>query len=317
MLPPPSGTLKRKTLAEQAGEVNRAAPPPPSLRSGYGSVKATTLAGLSRDASFSSSASSSKPPSTSSIRNVSNSSFSSSVGTSRPISSHGHRYNASVSTATIPKPTLAPRRPASSFDNLRPEYGRASKADGNKNSMPLFHSTSNHQHALRESVSFANFDRQSESILQWSTSVPRPAKTLRHSKSMRDVSLTTAFKDLSLNQHDCCSIAEETIDQIPHTPSHIPRRKPSKNFSLARSASPVKSSKKTSKVEPFINKYSNVKAPLVPFDTESRLENIEHMYRDLEKNFEQSVKTTTSESNSLKETIGLYKARSRCLVKNP
>lgn len=134
--------------------------------------------------------------------------------------------------------------------------------------------------------------------------------TLRHSKSLRDVSLTTALGALSLNAHDCLAIPEENRT-APITPSHIPRKKMSKLSLAQETAVLIKSPQKTPKFEPFLNKYSNVKAPLVAWDTESRLENVEHMYSELEKTFEKTVKSTTTESNSLKETIGLYKARSR------
>ncbi|SLM37617.1 kinesin-like protein klpa [Lasallia pustulata] len=125
MLPPPPGTatLKRKTLAERAGEPPRPAPAPPSSRPVSAAVKATAIAGVSRNASFSSSVSS-RAPSVSS-RNVSNSSFASSVGPStRPPSAQSTRPQTSMahgrSSVQAPKPT--PARPASSLD-VQPSGG--------------------------------------------------------------------------------------------------------------------------------------------------------------------------------------------------
>lgn len=176
--------------------------------------------------------------------------------------------------------------------------------------MTPFHSNAKKVPKRRECASFASFDNQNDAISSWSSSVTRSTQPLRHSKSLRDISLTAALGALSLNQHDCVAIPEES-KTTPNTPSYIPKRKTSK-FSLAQDiTSPLKSPKKTPKVVPLLNKYSNIKAPLVAWDTESRLENVEHMYSELEKTFEKTVKSTTTESNSLKETIGLYKARSR------
>ncbi|MCJ1243548.1 kinesin-like nuclear fusion protein [Trapelia coarctata] len=307
MLPPPSGALKRKTLAETAGEVVKPKPAPPSSRPVNATVKATTIAGLSRQTSYSSSTSS-RPPSASSMRNVSNTSFSSSVGGARPPSSAGHRPHASTSSYAMQKPAMAPRRPASSFDN-RQDHNRTVQANGNRDSMTPFHSPTKEFLKLRECASFASYEKQNDSISNWSSSVASSTQTLRHSKSLRDISLTTALGALSLNAHDCVAIPEECIT-IPTTPSHIPKRKMSK-LSLAQGHAPLtKSPRKTPKpVEPLLNRFSNIKAPLVAWDTESRLENVEHMYSELEKTFEKTVKSTTTESNSLRETIGLYKAR--------
>lgn len=309
MLPPPSGALKRKTLAETAGEVKRPTPAPPSSRPVNAAVKATTIAGLSRQTSYSSSTSS-RPPSVTSMRNVSSTSFSSSVGGTRPPSSAGHRPHASTSSFSMQKHTMASRRPASSFDN-RLDHNRTVQANGNRDSMTPFHSTTKKFPKPREYASFASYEDQNDSISNWSNSVLSSTQTLRHSKSLRDISLTKALGALSLNAHDCVSIPEERL-KTPTTPSNIPKRKISK-LSLAQAyAPPIKSPRKTPKpIEPLLNKYSNIKAPLVAWDTESRLENVEHMYSELEKTFEKTVKTTTTESNSLKETIGLYKARSR------
>ena len=130
---------------------------------------------------------------------------------------------------------------------------------------------------------------------------------LRRAQSYRDLSLSTALSKLSLNQQDCDSIPEENVEVVS-TPSHLPKRKLSKLSLAQNKPSPLKSPKKTPKVN-YLRIDSNVEA--IAWDTESRLENVEHMYSELEKTFQKTVKSTTTESNSLKETIGLYKARSR------
>ena len=173
--------------------------------------------------------------------------------------------------------------------------------------MTPFHSPTKEFPKIRERASFASYENQNDSISNWSSSVVRSMHPLRHSKSLRGISLTKAFDALSLNPHDCVAIPEKRI-AILTTPSYIPRRKISKPSLSQEHPSPTKSPRKTPKTrEPFLSKSSNVTVPLVAFDTESRLENVEQMYSELEK----TIKSTTTESNSLKETIGLYKARSR------
>ena len=69
--------------------------------------------------------------------------------------------------------------------------------------------------------------------------------------------------------------------------------------------SPSKSPKKPDKLVPFLTRDSNVKATV--WDPESRLENVEHLYAELK----HSMSSTTVETNGLKESLSLYKARSR------
>ena len=308
MLPPPPGNLKRKTLVDRAGEPARAAPAPPSSRPINAAVKATSITGLSRQASFSSSASS-RPSSVSSMRNVSNSSFSSSVGGGRPPSSQSYRPHTALSSHNTQKHTPLYGRPASFFDP-HADSGQVVQTNGQRSSMTPFSSSIKKHSSMQDIASHTSFHSQGDTISNWSSSTTQHSMHLRRAQSYRDLSLSTALSKLSLNQHDCDAIPEENVDVVS-TPSHLPKRKTSK-FSLVQDKpSPLKSPKKTPKPS-FLRIDSNVQA--IAWDTESRLENVENMYSELEKTFQKTVKSTTTESNSLKETINLYKARSRYII---
>lgn len=125
MLPPPNNDRKRKTLAERAGEPSRPTPAPPSSRPVNAHVRATSLAGVARETSFSSSVSS-RPSSVASTRNTSGSSYSSSVGPgSRPPSSNSYRPQSAMSHPRFQRPVSSLNRPATSLEAHEEEPGKA------------------------------------------------------------------------------------------------------------------------------------------------------------------------------------------------
>ncbi|KAK0511539.1 hypothetical protein JMJ35_006112 [Cladonia borealis] len=125
MLPPPNNDRKRKTLAERAGEPSRPTPAPPSSRPVNPHVRATSLAGVARETSFSSSVSS-RPSSVASTRNTSGSSYSSSIGPgSRPPTSHSYRPQSAMSYQRFQRPVSSLNRPATSLEAHEEEPGTA------------------------------------------------------------------------------------------------------------------------------------------------------------------------------------------------
>ena len=90
------------------------------------------------------------------------------------------------------------------------------------------------------------------------------------------------------------------------TPSQLPKTKPSVVSFVPSQSRPSKSPKKTpSRDGAFMNKDSNVRMP--DWDLGSRVQNMESMYADLKA----SLSTSTAESNGLRESMVLYKARGR------
>ena len=310
MLPPPPGHLKRKTLAEKAGEPPRPAPPPPNSRPLGVPVKTTSIAGLSRQNSFSSSASSRPNSSASSYRNVSNSSFAGSVCHNRAQSSQSYRPYTSIS-AHITQPKAAGQvRPATSIDS-HTNNGRSPEFDGPANSMRHVSSSLNLRKRFATSMSRKTSWESNES--QTNHREVRPSSTTDmyyrkpHVKSLRDISLITqSVAAISLTASTVFLPPEEEEAErpcSPHTPSQIPKRKRSATPLSVANASPLKSCKKTSRVGGYLSKDSNIKLP--DWDLGNRVENMESMYAELAA----TMKSTTAESNNIKDNNNLLKAR--------
>ena len=297
MLPPPPGTLKRKTLVDRAGETARPAPPPPGTRP-VTAAKATSIAGISRQTSYSS-LSSSRPGSGSSMRNVSNTSFTSSLSGGRPPSTQSFRPNTSISSSTMSRPRLASDRHPSFFDP-HSDLSQSIQTNGNRTSMTPFHSTLRKVSTLQENSLRKRYSNvQDPFITDRSTSVSCASRPARRIKSLRDISLTTQLSCLSLND-DNCVVLPEDIPETPCTPSHIPRKKMSR---LSLTSATSKSPKKSSKAVSFLTKDSNTTA--LDWSLESRMENMESSYIEIK----EKMNVTLVESNGLKDTIGMYKSK--------
>ncbi|MCJ1295694.1 kinesin-like nuclear fusion protein [Xylographa carneopallida] len=297
MLPPPPGTLKRKTLVDRAGEPARAAPAPPSTRPINAAVKPTSIAGISRQASYTS-LTSSRPGSVSSSRNVSNASFTSSLSDGRPPSTQHFRPNASTSSSANSRPRLMSNRTPGSFDQ-HSDSSQSFQTNGNRTSMTPFHSTLRKVSTLQESSLRKRYNNvQDPFITDWSTSVSCASRSTSRIKSLRDTSLSTRLGGLSLNDDRCDLIPEEILEP-PCTPSHIPRKKMSRlSLTSATSMSPKKP-----KVVSFLTKDSNTTA--IDWSIETRMENMETSYIELK----EKMDDTLVESDGLKDTIGKYRAR--------
>lgn len=113
------------------------------------------------------------------------------------------------------------------------------------------------------------------------------------------------MKCLTLAPWDCEAVPAVDMD-TPKTPSHIPRRKPSKVL-LQDDPSPIKSPKRTPSFIPFLTRDSNTKA--IAWDTRGRLQDVETLYSELK----EKMNDTTNESSGLKETMAIYKTRCRSI----
>ena len=282
-MPPPQNTRKRKTLAERAGEpAGRPAPAPPTSRLIDAHVRATSVAGVSRDSSLSSSVSS-RQTSGASMRNISNSSHSSSVGTRPPPAQSYRPQSAMAAYPRIQKPVFAAGRPATSLEVHEEEPGIARTLGKRKGRIPL-------------------------------SSCPNPSEyrdTLQAPKlrgpPIRGCSLSslsTKFNGLSLKSGPPQSTPKVDV-HVPATPSQIPKLVPQVPLP-AETPSPSKTPKpkKTPGTLPqYLNRASN---EVIAWDTDSRLEEVENMCSQ----FKEKMDGATTESKSLKEIIGVYKIRS-------
>ncbi|MCJ1475266.1 kinesin-like nuclear fusion protein [Lambiella insularis] len=201
-----------------------------------------------------------------------------------------------------PAPAPPSTRPVNGHVKATSIAGTTMQANENRSSMTPFHSSLRKYPTLQENSLRKRYDNQDRSIMDRSSSALYPSKTARRVQSLRDISLSTALSGLSLNPNDCFAIQEERNEK-PFTPSHIPRKKMSKVSLLPTNASPSKSPKKTPKPVEFLTKESNI--PALDWSLETRMQNMESSYVEIK----EKMSVTLVESNGLKETIGLYKAR--------
>lgn len=297
MITVPEPATKRKTLAERAGETSSYAPTPSSSRTVNGSVRPTTLAGISRNPSFSSSVSS-RTPSVSS-RNTSGSSFASSVGpgSSRPQSAMGDRSF---------QPPLSMTRPATSMDT----HGNvpASKRKGmHPISISAFQPTQTPSRSKPNELR-RSYDNQMNYTSNWSSSaaVVVDNGTIRPVNRFREVSLSTAFHELALDPKNGPTSSKTESPRGPRTPSQLPKPvsvpKHSVTIAPLSPPRPQRSPQRSPpKIIPFLTRDSHVKA----WDTKGRLEDMESLYSQLTERMDD----TTNECNALKETVPIYKSR--------
>ena len=312
MPPPQASGNKRKTLAERAGEPGRSAPAPPSSRPVNTYIRATSIAGVPRETLFSSSISTSRPSSVASTRNVSNSSYSSSVGSgTRPPSSQSYRPQSAMSRLQKPHPSSG--RPAVSLEVHEEEPG-TTQNKGQRKGMTSFSSIPRNLPQSKKKLKHrGSCDALVKSSSHW---VNRPFSAF----SMREISLNTAFNSLTLDSGPAQSVPNAEMEgspslprtdaapkaDVPSTPSYIPKLAPRTALS-AEIPSPSRSPKKSPKKLPlYLNKASN---DVVAWDTDSRLDEMETMYSHMKENWHGA----TSESNSLREIMAVYKIRSGSL----
>ena len=283
VMPPPqnTNTLKRKTLAERAGEpTGRPAPAPPTSRTLNAHVRATSITGVPHDSSLSSSMSS-RQTSRASMRNNSNGSYSSSIG-SRPPSSQSYRPQSAMAAHSRIQRPVYNIRPATSLEVHEEESEMARTGGKRKGRTPL--------------SSCPNPPEYS------SLRLPKPRGC-----SIRDFSmgsLNTKFNTLSLDSGHTQS-APKVDAEVPATPSHIPKRVPQVPLH-PETPSRCQSPKKTPRtaLPKYLNRGSN--EVIATWEYDSRLDEMENMCSLFRERFDGA----TTESTSLKEVIGVYKIRS-------
>jgi kinesin family member C1 len=296
MLPPPQVGMKRKTLAERAAELPRAAPAPPGSRIAGPATKATVLANVAHHGYASST--SSRPASVASSRTTStttshhNSRFQPST----------HRPQTAMSHHAKSRSVHGHSRPISTIDGAMGTT-RNGQVDAPANSMPFVSLRKCSANTSRRKMPRFTPPRVSSDEPSDQGDIGSSTLNERTVQSLRNVSLVSAMRSLSIEPEFRASSASPAKG-IATTPTPVfPKTKSSAAFSPTRS---TRSPRKTpSKDKLFLNKYSNAKMP--DWDLGSRVENMESMYADLKT----SLSTTTAESNSLKESITLYKARGK------
>ncbi|KAI4144301.1 MAG: hypothetical protein L6R39_004247 [Caloplaca ligustica] len=223
----------------------------------------------------------------------------------------------------IQRPSFAQGRPASSMETHDfgpgPATGRSQCRSSGRD--PYFPNLNTCSETLEVSEGYASSDTQPQLPLGRVSSIPQGQSQRNASLSTaldhlslsdsrpgcdpevapkREVSLTTAMGNMSLIKWEH---AQEAVPPNLTTPSHIPKPMP-----RAIPSTPVPSPVKTPKKTPapnvrFMNRYTNM--PFEVFDSDDRLMNMENMMSD----FQKTLSGATTESNGLKETIAVLKAR--------
>ncbi|KAL8890458.1 MAG: hypothetical protein Q9192_005870 [Flavoplaca navasiana] len=320
MPPPAKAGMKRKTLAEEAGEPRR----PPQAPSVNGTtIPATKPSSWNyRQPSNTSSATSSRPSSVASSRNISGGSFAGTMSTmSRPPSAQQNRPQSAMAATKIQRPHSISGRSVSSLNTHALQTG-AGKVQGQRTGRAPFSSTfTDYPETLEIGKTRASRDTHSYSTSEWASS------TLA-SGSSRSFSLSTAISDLPVDESQTSSTPEvaqkrefsistamgnmslhnphpipPTMD--PATPSQIPKLAPKAPATSTSARSPSKSPKKAPASAPrFLNRNTNTTI-IEEFDVDDRLERMESEMSDLRSNFTGA----TTESNGLREILGVYKSR--------
>lgn len=150
-----------------------------------------------------------------------------------------------------------------------------------------------------------SYDNQLNCTSDWSSSRAALSSyaTIRPMSRLRDVSISTAMHELTLEPMETPPSTYTQSAITPKPPSQLPKpvslNKPLVAFAPV---SPSKPHRSPPKIVPFLTRHSHVKA----WDTKGRLEDMESLYSQLTERMD----VTTNECNALKETLPVYKTRS-------
>ena len=325
-MPPPVNGLKRKTLADRAGETSRPAPATSisrPLSSFAGSVSSSTNP-YEMPAS-SSVSSTSRPASAFSNRNASNGSHSSSVGPgSRPAPARSYRAQSAMGYTREQRPMSYQARPATSLEIHDEEPGGTRKRAKEKCMAPISSHLqdppcklamvergredncrlrgkvmqSNDAHDLSNSHGFSLSKRLDEVSLNWHETLE--VKGLKHSPVQRNADHPTPLTCLEQPAPIADACFPEPSSHIPRLVPHVaPPLEP-----LVLIKSPRKTPKKPCDLPLFLNRETNT---TIAWDTDSRLDELESQHA----RFKEEISRATSQSNSLHEMIQVYKLRSK------
>ena len=163
-------------------------------------------------------------------------------------------------------------------------------------------------------------DGQNERSAPWLSSFDKITMRKRSGKSLRDISISTQMQGLTLRDNDVFqdrdriqeeqeegSVKIERICNAPKTPSHLPRKKTSVQFTPAPDLiSPTKSSRKTPKpFGGFLSKSSNVQ--VAGWDVNDRIERVESLYSEMKGQLE----AANGERDKDKDVMASLKTRSK------
>lgn len=313
IVPEPQPLLKRKTLAERAGEPQR----PTSTqtpRAVNGSVKASVLASVRPSTSTTT-----RVPSGSSRNTSASSTISSSTNGSRPPSvassyrsqtAMGHARSATFDQAAFARSTT-------SYEDQEDELMVSTTK--RKGMPPLSLSASKQQDRLRLKRQRHRGDTTGSCTSGVSCdAASRSQSAFRTSSTEKDPSrensLTTAFQSLTLRStsvqiKDNTFPCSEKEFETPQTPSFIPKAVP-KTPRPARPPQTLKTPSTRHKPQHaspdkivYLTRDSNT--PAIAWDTKGRLEDMESLYSELKSQFQGAA----FEKTGLEESLALYKTR--------
>ena len=324
----PEAVPKRKTLVERAGEAPRTLPTASNTsRPAKLALNTNSLASI-KPVSLASSNNPSRGPSTAS-RNTSNSSVSTSSSNTRPTSAASNYRPQSVlsNSRSISNGLSQHKRSAPYYDDDEEEESQNTMQPSKRKGMPLYTlSAIRMQDRLRPLKQrerpaiperFRSFPSRAPSSRSQSPFSPSHAE-----RSSRNISLSTAFEGLSLQQRCDEPPRESTfpcsypIPQCSNTPSQIPKLLP--KTPRAVQAQPCKTPLTKYKIRhaspmklEYLTRDSNTPAPA--WDTKGRLEDMEMLYSQLKDQFQGAA----FEKNGLEESLALYKTRRMYADSNP
>ena len=309
MAPPQVNGLKRKITADHLPAV-RPAPDLGASRIAGASARGMSLTTIGRQAS--SSSTSTRPSSSASYRNLSNSSYGSSVGTAtRPPSSQSYRPNSAMSARPSRKLLSNTARPVNGYGS-QTWAGEGQQMDINAKSIyPV--SSERKLSANKSHASIAHQKSHAVNVVHksWSPSPPED-QALRsnssHARSLRDVSISSALNRLTINPRRSMLLSVEEKENET-SPSRLPKPTLAQSMLPSENAAPFLTPCKQRQrpdIGIYLTKESNKKTKPIVFDTDARLANMESMYSGIK----DAMDKTSKESDGLKESISLYKARS-------
>ena len=334
----PEPTMKRKTLAERAGEPLRSIPSAPTTARPANSSLSNMAQAGPRVNNFSSSLSSASSRATSTAsRTTSASSTRSMVGTTGRL---GRPHTAMANTKTAQSTLNGASRPPS-VNGDRETFAQDQPILGKRKGRTPSYISSATPGAPGSFQSFAQRQRQKSQAVTvtsdpFKTPVRHPPAIPAHNvdsynQPLRELSLTSQFDKLTLvpeptEKHDSMFDIEsnQQSTKSTSTPSQIPRLvaptpnpldpptlfRPASSPQLQSpshvSKSPRQQVRSPSPQRQFLNKFSNVEAAPPAWDTKGRLEDMESLYFTLKSQMD----STTFERNGLEESVNLYKTRS-------
>ena len=309
MAPPQVNGLKRKATVDHLSAV-RPAPDQGASRIAGASARGISLATIGRQAS--SSSTSTRSSSSASYRNLSNSSYGSSVGiTTRPPSSQSFRPHSAMSARPNQKLLSNTSRSVHGFGNQTWASEEKQMDINAKSIYPI--SSERKLSASKSHASIAYHKNHAVNVIHetWSPS-PQEERVSRsahsHARSLRDVSISSALNQLTLNPRRSMLVSVEEKENET-SPSRLPKPTLAQSMLPSEKENPfLTPCKQRQKPDTgsYLTKDSNKKTKPIVFDTDARLANMESMYSGIK----DAMDKTSKESDGLKESVSLYKARS-------